>query len=165
MFSTPDDETVQPELIPRTQSESSGAGGGRNFVIAAGLSDGDRIDPTVITRDPPFWFPIVRSRAQQHFYKCLKAMPKERAINILSAVGMPPLCVLTLGIRWQLLPRDDFDYLDLQMVFEGAGHDVSAFGKSLDRLENRSLFYLYNSVGIDSAAMLSDAEIDDFKYQ
>lgn len=70
--------------------------------------------------------------------------------------------MLTLGIRWQLLTRDDFDYLDLLRVFEAAGHDVVSFGKTLDRLESRSLYFLYRTFGVNSAAMLEHADLSEF---
>jgi hypothetical protein len=152
-----------PHEDPVPQPEFSGSGPGNLVRTALGLFDDDpSIDPTTLKHDPPFWFSIFQSATRKHYYRCLNQMPRERALKILHAAGIPPLCMLTVAMRWDMLIGEDYDYLDLEAVFDGAGHDVSSFGKTLDKLETRSLYRLFCTFGFRSTSMLLNADISEF---
>jgi hypothetical protein len=145
------------------QPEVSGSGPGNTIRTAVGHFDDDSyIDPTILKRDPPVWFTLFQGATRKHYYKCLNKVPTERAIKILQAAGLPPLCVLAVAMRWELLIKDGFDYVDLQTVFDEAGHDVSTFGKTLDQLEIRCLYRLYRRYGLSDASMMLNADISEF---
>jgi len=154
----------KPSKEPEPQPEFSGSGPGRTIRTALGFSDGDEpsIDPATLEEDPPLWFSFIQSTARKHYYKRLNQIPRDRAIKILQASGIPPLCILTVVMKWDMLIDEDYDYLDLEAVFHGAGHDVSSFGKTLDKLEIRTLYKLFCTFGFRSSSMLQKADLSEF---
>jgi hypothetical protein len=162
--SSEQDEPLKKEA--ELQLESAGDGGsGRSIKTALGLFDFNHgFDPQLLTDQAPFWFHYARPRVHKHFYKCFAKMPKERAFRIMEACGLPPLCILTVALRWNLLGKEQFDHLDLQAVFETAGHDVSDFGKMLTQVEMRSLYRLNQVIGTKSEEMLAKAGIEEFLF-
>lgn len=153
------------ESLP-LQPEFSSSGPGGRIKTAIGLfGDGSSIDPTLLTEDPPFWFFLRRGQIYTHYCTALQCMDKTRALQILSAAGLPPLCILTLGLRFRILPREDFDYLDLQAVFDVAGHSPPEFGKFLDKLQDRCLYHLDRTWGVKNRQMLESADFSELRGQ
>lgn len=144
---------------PRLQTEFKGSGPGGGCRTAIGLSEDGNIDPSILVEDPPFWFPLIAWKFRKHFLSGLAGMPSERALSVLAVSGMPPLCILSLGLRWGLIDRAEFDYLDLQVLFAEAGILVPDFGRFLDVLEARSVYHLYSTLGFMELAILTDADV------
>jgi hypothetical protein len=166
MPQSPEQDEPIEEDVP-LQLEYAGSGGsGRSVKTALGLFDSNHsFDPQLLTEEAPYWFHYVRRRVHKHFYQCFAKMPKERAFRIMEACGFPPLCILTIAVRWSLLGRsDNFDHFDLQAVFETAGYDVSNFGKTLNQIEMRCLYRLDKTIGTKSEQMLANAGVDEFTY-
>jgi hypothetical protein len=153
------------EDVPLQLEYAGDGGSGRSKKTALGLFDSNNsFDPQLVAEEAPFWFRYVRSRVHKHFYKMFNDMPSERAFHIMEACGFPPLCVLTIAVRWNLLAGNDFDHFDLQAVFETAGHDVSNFGKTLNQIEMRCLYRLDKTIGTKSKKILTAAGVTEFVY-
>lgn len=138
-----DNEPLQSNE-PRLQLELSGSGPGNGVRTAIGTSDhGDNIDPTLIAEAPPFWFLFLSSLHRSQYYNAFSKADKEEVFKTLEIAEIPPLCRLILAVRWDLLLKDEFDYLDLEAVFQAAGHDTSAFNKLMAEQELRALYRLH----------------------
>jgi hypothetical protein len=139
-----DDNEPLPPNAPKLQLELCGSGPGNGARTAVGTSDhGDNIDPTLIAEAPPFWFSLLSGLHRSQYYNAFSKADKEEVFKTMEMAKIPPLCRLILAVRWDLLLTDEFDYLDLKVVFQAAGHDTSSFNKLLAEQEIRALYRLY----------------------